>query len=298
MKKQIFRGSGVALITPMHEDGSVNFEVLHNLIEAQIENGTDALIICGTTGEASALNDDEHLSVIEYACKTAAGRLPVVAGTGSNDTRHAIALSCAARDRGADALLQVTPYYNKTSQAGLVTHFTAIADAVGLPIILYNVPSRTGMTIQPETYAQLAKHPLIVGAKEASGNFSAIAKTAALCGDSLALYSGNDDQILPILALGGVGVISVLANVAPKQTHDICRLYEEGRKEESLALQLRYFPLIESLFCDVNPIPVKEAMKMLGYDVGGCRMPLAPLSKQNCARLRASLEEAGLLRAE
>lgn len=297
MKKQIFRGSGVALITPMLADGSVNFPVLNTLLEEQIARGTDAIIICGTTGEASALDDKEHLSVIEYACQVIRGRLPIVAGTGSNDTRHAIALSRAAKERGADALLQVTPYYNKTSQAGLVRHFTAIADAVGLPIILYNVPSRTGMTIQPETYAELAHHPLIVAAKEASGNFSAIAKTAALCGDSLALYSGNDDQILPILSLGGIGVISVLANVAPKETHDICQLYFEGRKEESLALQLRYLPLIESLFCDVNPIPVKEAMNMLGYAAGQCRMPLAALSEANCARLRAALQEAGLLQA-
>ncbi len=295
MKKQIFRGSGVALITPMFADGSVNFPVLRTLLEEQIARGTDAIIICGTTGEASALNDEEHLSVIEYACKVVAGRLPVVAGTGSNDTRHAIALSCAAKERGADALLQVTPYYNKTSQAGLVRHFTAIADAVGLPVILYNVPSRTGMTIQPETYAELARHPLIVAAKEASGNFSAIAKTAALCGDSLALYSGNDDQILPILSLGGLGVISVLANVAPKETHDICQLYFDGRKEDSLTLQLRYLPLIESLFCDVNPIPVKEAMNIMGYEAGPCRMPLAALSETNSTRLRASLKEAGLL---
>ena len=295
MKQTVFKGSGVAIITPMLADGSVNYPVLGALLEQQIAAGTDAVIICGTTGEASALNDAEHLDVIEYACKTVAGRLPVIAGTGSNDTRHAIALSTEAKHRGADALLQVTPYYNKTSQTGLIRHFTAVADAVGLPVILYNVPSRTGMTIQPETYAELAKHPLIVATKEASGNFSAIAKTAALCGDALAIYSGNDDQILPVLSLGGIGVISVLANVAPKETHDICRLYFEGKQAESLALQLRLLDLTEALFCDVNPIPVKEAMALLGYDVGACRMPLAPLGEANRERLKATLRGAGFL---
>lgn len=295
MKQTVFKGSGVAIITPMLADGSVNYPVLGALLEQQIAAGTDAVIICGTTGEASALNDAEHLDVIEYACKTVAGRLPVIAGTGSNDTRHAIALSTEAKHRGADALLQVTPYYNKTSQTGLIRHFTAVADAVGLPVILYNVPSRTGMTIQPETYAELAKHPLIVATKEASGNFSAIAKTAALCGDALAIYSGNDDQILPVLSLGGIGVISVLANVAPKETHDICRLYFEGKQAESLALQLRLLDLTEALFCDVNPIPVKEAMALLGYDVGACRMPLAPLGEANRERLKAALRGAGFL---
>lgn len=295
MKQTVFKGSGVAIITPMLADGSVNYPVLGALLEQQIAAGTDAVIICGTTGEASALNDAEHLDVIEYACKTVACRLPVIAGTGSNDTRHAIALSTEAKHRGADALLQVTPYYNKTSQTGLIRHFTAVADAVELPVILYNVPSRTGMTIQPETYAELAKHPLIVATKEASGNFSAIAKTAALCGDALAIYSGNDDQILPVLSLGGIGVISVLANVAPKETHDICRLYFEGKQAESLALQLRLLDLTEALFCDVNPIPVKEAMALLGYDVGACRMPLAPLGEANRERLKAALRGAGFL---
>ncbi len=295
MKQTIFKGSGVAIITPMLADGSVNYPVLGVLLERQVAAGTDAVIICGTTGEASALNDTEHLDVIEYACKTVNGRLPVIAGTGSNDTRHAVALSAEAKNRGANALLQVTPYYNKTSQTGLIRHFTAVADAVGLPVILYNVPSRTGMTIQPETYAELARHPLIVATKEASGNFSAIAKTAALCGDALAIYSGNDDQILPVLSLGGIGVISVLANVAPRETHDICRLYFEGKQTESLALQLRLLELTEALFCDVNPIPVKEAMALLGHDVGGCRLPLAPLSEANRERLKNALRGAGYL---
>ena len=297
MKQTIFKGSGVAIITPMLEDGSVNYPVLKELLEQQIAGGTDAIVICGTTGEASPLNDTEHLDVIEFACATVNRRLPVIAGTGSNDTRHAVALSREAKSRGADALLQVTPYYNKTSQAGLVRHFNAVADAVGLPMILYNVPSRTGMNIQPETYAELAKHPLIVATKEASGNVSAIAKTAALCGDELAIYSGNDDQILPLLALGGIGVISVLANVAPRETHDICRLYFEGKHAESLALQLRLLELIEALFCDVNPIPVKEAMNLLGHDAGQCRMPLAPLNAANRERLRTALCAAGFLKA-
>lgn len=296
MKQTIFKGSGVAIITPMHADGSINFPVLKQLIEAQIAGGTDAIVICGTTGEASALDDREHLSAIEYAVQCTAHRLPVVAGTGSNDTRHAIALSREARERGADALLQVTPYYNKTSQTGLVRHFSAIADAVGLPMILYNVPSRTGMNIQPETYRELAKHPLIVAAKEASGNISAIMKTVALCGDELPIYSGNDDQIVPLLSLGGLGVISVLANVAPREVHDICQLYFDGRQAESLALQLRLHSLTEALFCDVNPIPVKAAMCMLGCDAGECRMPLAPLSEANAARLRTELASGGFLK--
>lgn len=294
MKQPIFTGSGVAVITPMLPDGSPNLPVLAEILEYQIAHGTDAVIICGTSGEASALSDAEHLDVIEFAVKTVRHRLPVVAGTGSNDTRHAIQLSLEAKNRGADALLQVTPYYNKTSQSGLIRHFTAIASAVGLPMILYNVPSRTGMSIQPETYLELAKNPLIVGTKEASGNISHIAKVAALCKEELPLYSGNDDQIVPILSLGGVGVISVLANVAPQQTHDLCALFAEGKTRESLALQLRYFPLIEALFSDVNPVPVKAAMNLLGWDAGLCRMPLGTLSQENLALLRTALEAAGI----
>lgn len=296
MKQAIFTGSGVAVITPMHTDGSINFPVLREILEAQIAGGTDAIIICGTTGEASTMNDAEHLSTIEIAVNTVAGRIPVVAGTGSNDTRHSIALSVEAKRLGADALLQVTPYYNKTSQSGLVRHFTAIADAVGLPMILYNVPSRTGMTIQPETYAELARHPMMVATKEASGNISAIAKTAQLCGDNLAIYSGNDDQILPLLSLGGIGVISVLANVAPRETHDICALYAAGKTKESLALQLRLLNLIDALFCDVNPVPVKEAMQLLGWDAGPCRLPLGLLCEADKLRLKAELTAAGLMR--
>ncbi|MEG2436239.1 MAG: 4-hydroxy-tetrahydrodipicolinate synthase [Ruthenibacterium sp.] len=295
MKKQIFKGSGVAVITPMLQDGSVNFPVLKDLLEMQIANSTDAVIICGTTGEASAMNDKEHLDVIEFAVNAVNHRLPVVAGTGSNDTRHAINLSKEAKNRGADALLQVTPYYNKTSQSGLVRHFNAIVDATGLPTILYNVPSRTGMAITPQTYQKLAEHPLIVATKEASGNISAIAKTAALCGDSLAIYSGNDDQIVPLLSLGGIGVISVLANVAPRQTHDICALYFAGKEKESLALQLQMLDLIDALFSDVNPIPVKAAMNLLGYAAGDCRMPLDVLNAEKTDALRRALVRAKLI---
>ena len=297
MKQPVFTGAAVAIITPMHADGTVNFEELGRIIDDQIAHGTDAIVICGTTGESAALSHEEHVECIRFAVKHTAKRVPVIAGTGSNDTAFAIEISKEAEEAGADALLLVTPYYNKTSQAGLVRHFNAVADAVGLPMILYNVPSRTGMNIQPETYAELAKHPLIVATKEASGNVSAIAKTAALCGDELAIYSGNDDQILPLLALGGIGVISVLANVAPRETHDICRLYFEGKHAESLALQLRLLELIEALFCDVNPIPVKEAMNLLGHDAGQCRMPLAPLNAANRERLRTALCAAGFLKA-
>ena len=295
MKQTIFKGSGVAIITPMLEDGSVNYPVLKELLEQQIAGGTDAIVICGTTGEASALNDTEHLDVIEFACATVNRRLPVIAGTGSNDTRHAVALSREAKSRGADALLQVTPYYNKTSQAGLVRHFNAVADAVGLPMILYNVPSRTGMNIQPGTYAELAKHPLIVATKEASGNVSAIAKTAALCGDELAIYSGNDDQIVPVLSLGGKGVISVLSNIAPRQTHDICELYFTGKLEESRRLQWRSMPLINALFSEVNPIPVKAAMNLMGKNVGTPRLPLTVMEPEHQLVLKKAMEEYGLL---
>lgn len=295
MKRTVFTGSGVAVITPMKENGDVNYPALVRVLEHQIANGTDAIVICGTTGEASALDDAEHLSVIECAVKTVAGRLPVVAGTGSNDTRHAVALSKEACARDADALLQVTPYYNKTNQSGLVRHFFSVADAVDVPIILYNVPSRTGMSIQPETYLELSKHENIVATKEASGNFSAIAQTKALCGDALTLYSGNDDQILPVLSLGGAGVISVLANVMPRQTHDICALYAAGEREKSLALQLQLMELIDALFCDVNPIPVKAAMELLGFEAGACRMPLGTLSEANLARVKAALSAQGLL---
>lgn len=295
MKKTVFTGAAVAIITPMYPDGSVNYEELAKLVEFQIANGTDAIVACGTTGESSTLGDEEHVQVIKAVVDQVNGRVPVIAGAGSNDTAYAVWLSREASDLGADALLHVTPYYNKASQSGLIRHFNTIADATDLPVILYNVPSRTGVNILPETYRELAKHPNIVAAKEANGNISSVAQTAALCGDDLAIYSGNDDQIVPILSLGGKGVISVLSNVAPAQTHEICQLFFDGKVSESAALQLKLLPLINTLFCDVNPIPVKEAMNMLGYAAGSCRLPLDRLSEAGRSRLAAELKAAGLL---
>lgn len=295
MKKPVFSGSGVALVTPMDSEGRVNELVLRRLIESQIEHGTDAVILCGTTGEAPTLDDREHLSAITCAAQTIRGRVPLIAGTGSNDTRHAIALSLEAKQCGADALLMVTPYYNKTSQSGLLRHYYTVADAVGMPIIVYNVPSRTGMNIQPETYKALSRYPMIAGAKEAGGNIAAAAKTKALCGDELPLYAGNDDSIVPMLSIGAVGVVSVLANVAPRRTHEICALWQAGKTEEACALQLALLPLIEALFSDVNPVPVKEALRMMGYDVGDCRLPLGELSPENREKLHRAMQEAHLL---
>ena len=297
MKNPVFTGAGVAIITPMYEDGSINFDELGSIIEDQIAHHTDAIIICGTTGECATMTDEEQLAAIKYTVDVVNHRVPVIAGAGSNDTDHGCALAAKSAECGADALLMVTPYYNKTTQAGLVAHFTAMAEAGGIPVIMYNVPSRTGLNIAPETALELSKHPLINGIKEASGNISQVAKIAQLCGDELNIYSGNDDQVVPLLALGGIGVISVLANVAPRETHDICRLYFEGKHAESLALQLRLLELIEALFCDVNPIPVKEAMNLLGHDAGQCRMPLAPLNAANRERLRTALCAAGFLKA-
>ena len=277
MKHTVFTGSGVALITPMHPDLSVNFEKVKELIEFHIENETDAIVITGTTGEASTLTDEEHLRVISYTVECVAGRIPVIAGTGSNNTAHAIELSKRAEAAGADALLLVTPYYNKCSQKGVFLHFQAIAQAVSLPVILYNVPSRTGVNILPATYARLSEIPNIVAVKEASGNFSQIAKILSLCGDRLDVYSGNDDQVTSALALGAKGVISVLANILPKETHDICQSYFDGYPEQSDTLQLRYLELIENLFSDVNPIPIKRALNAMGFDVGECRLPLCSM---------------------
>ena len=295
MKEPIFTGAGVALITPMTAEGTIDYDELGRLLDYQVEHGTDALIICGTTGEASTLEDDEHLDCIEFAVKRIAGRIPVIAGTGSNNTQHAVMMSKEAAKRGADALLLVTPYYNKTSQEGLIRHYTTIVDAAGLPAILYNVPSRTGTNIQPATAKKLSAHPLIRGLKEASGDLSQVASIAALCGDDLPLYSGNDDQIVPMLSLGAKGVISVLSDVAPQQTHDICQLWFDGKVNESRDLQLKLLPLAHALFCDVNPIPVKAAMNMLGWKAGECRLPLAPLSDANRELLRVELTAAGLL---
>ncbi len=297
MQEAIFTGAATAIITPFR-DGAIDFESFGRIIDWQIESGISALVVCGTSGEASTLVDDEHIATIEYAVRRAARRVPVIAGTGSNDTAHAIRLSRAACEVGADALLLVTPYYNKTSQRGLVELYTRIGDAVDRPIILYNVPSRTGMAIAPATYAALADHPRIVGIKEASGNISAIAETAALVGDRLTLYSGNDDQITPILALGGVGVISVLSNVLPRETNEICRLFAEGRVREAAELQLRLMPLVKALFSDVNPIPVKEAMAMMGWCTNELRGPLVNMEPAAREVLRDRLVEAGVELAE
>ena len=295
MKNTIFKGAGVAIVTPMKPDGSVNYDKLRSLIDYQIENGTQAIIACGTTGESPTLTHEEHVEVIKTAVEHTAGRVPVIAGTGSNDTRYALELSKEAEALGADALLMVTPYYNKTSQAGLIKHYTYVADNVNLPIILYNVPGRTGTDIKPQTYAILAEHKNIAAIKEANANINAITETMALCGNKIDLYSGCDEHILPILALGGVGVISVLSNVIPKQTNDICKYYFDGDIEKSRSLQLKYYSLIKALFSDVNPIPVKEAMNMMGFDIGKCRLPLCDMSDDAKSKLRAELERNGLL---
>ncbi len=295
MKKTIFTGSGVAIVTPMREDFSIDYMQLGKLIDFQLENKTDASVICGTTGEASTFTDEEHVKAIDFTVQHVAGKVPVVAGVGSNDTSYAVWLSKEAKGVGADALLHVTPYYNKTSQRGLVAHFNACADATDLPVILYNVPSRTGMTFNPETYLELSKHPNIVATKEASGNFSAIAKTASLCGDNLHIYSGNDDQIVPLLALGGKGVISVLANVCPKETHDICEHYFAGKPAESCKLPLKLLELIDALFIEVNPVPVKQACNLMGFACGPCRMPLVEMAPGNKAILEKAMKNLGLL---
>lgn len=291
-KKLPFTGSGVAIITPFTENG-VNYDELGNLIEMHIANSTDAIIICGTTGEASTMPDEEHLSVIKYTAEKAAGRIPVIAGTGSNDTRHAAQLSKKAEECGADGLLQVTPYYNKATQKGLVKHFKTIAEAVSIPVILYNVPSRTGMSISVETLKELSKIENITAIKEASGNISYTAKVAAEVPD-LYIYSGNDDMIIPVMSLGGKGVISVVANILPEQTHDICHKFINGDTQGALKLQLSMLDLINSLFCEVNPIPVKTAMNILGYKAGPLRMPLCDMEEANLERLKNSLKDFGV----
>ena len=293
MKRIIFRGAGVAIVTPFNENG-INFDELGKLIDYQIENSTDAIIITGTTGESATMDDAEHKAAIKFAVEHVNKRVPVIAGTGSNDTAYAIQLSQYAENVGADGLLLVTPYYNKATQNGLVAHYTKIADNVNLPIILYNVPSRTGVNIKPETYFKLSQHPRIVATKEANGDLSAIVRTKKLCGDELEIYSGNDDQIVPILSLGGKGVISVLSNVAPKDTHLICQLYFEGKVEAAAKLQIDYSDLIDALFCEVNPIPVKAALKLLGWNVGNLRMPLSEIEPKNLEKLRAALIEHNL----
>lgn len=292
----LFEGAGVALVTPFKENGEVNYEKLEEIVEEQIGGGTDAIIACGTTGEASTMTHEEHLDVIEYICRVTKKRIPVVAGTGSNCTETAVYLSAEAEKRGADGLLLVSPYYNKATQKGLMAHFTAVADAVKIPVILYNIPGRTGVTIKPETIAALCKNvDNIVGVKEASGNFSAIATLMSLSDGKVDLYSGNDDQIVPLLSLGGKGVISVLSNVAPRQTHDICASYFAGDVTTSASLQLKAIPLITELFSEVNPIPVKAAMNMMGKGVGPLRMPLTEMEPQNQEKLKKAMADYGIL---
>ncbi|POP32164.1 4-hydroxy-tetrahydrodipicolinate synthase [Lactonifactor longoviformis] len=291
----IFTGAGVAIVTPMYDNGKVNFDKLGELIEFQIEGGTDAIIICGTTGESSTLTHEEHLEAIKYTVDKVAKRIPVVAGTGSNCTETAIYLSQEAEKFGADGLLIVTPYYNKATQKGLIAHYTAIANAVSIPLIMYNVPSRTGCNILPETAAYLAKNvENIAGIKEATGNIAQVAKTMQLAGDDLDLYSGNDDQIVPIMSLGGKGVISVLSNVAPRETHEIAAKYLEGDVKGSCALQLKALPLVNALFSEVNPIPVKAALNLMGKEVGPLRMPLTTMEEENQKKLAQAMKDFGI----
>ncbi|MBQ4260208.1 MAG: 4-hydroxy-tetrahydrodipicolinate synthase [Lachnospiraceae bacterium] len=292
----IYKGAGVAIVTPMFQDGTVNYEKFAELIEFQIANKTDAIIVCGTTGESSTLTNEEHLDVIRYCVKVVAGRIPVIAGTGSNCTESAIYLSTEAEKAGVDGLLLVTPYYNKATQNGLYAHFKAVADSVKVPIILYNVPSRTGCNIQPETVVRLCKDvENIVGVKEASGNISQIAHLAALAKGCVDIYSGNDDQIVPIMSLGGIGVISVLSNVAPLQTHEICQKYFDGDVQESTRMQLEAIDLVNALFCEVNPIPVKAALNLMGMEAGTLRRPLTDMEPANVVRLEKAMKEYGIL---
>ena len=294
----IFKGAGVAIVTPMHEDGKVNYEKLEELLEFQIANSTDAIIICGTTGESSTLTHGEHLKTIKFAIDKVAKRVPVIAGTGSNCTETAIMMSREAASYGADALLLVTPYYNKATQKGLIRHYTAIAEAVpDTPIIMYNVPSRTGCNIQPATAVELAKNVKnIVGIKAASGDLSQIAKMMSMADGCLELYSGNDDQVLPVLSLGGLGVISVLSNVAPKQTHDMVMKFMEGDIKGAAKIQLDAIPLINALFCEVNPIPVKKALNLMGMEAGSLRLPLTEMEEANAAKLEKAMREFGILK--
>ncbi len=298
MKNTIFTGAGVAIVTPMNADGSINFDKLGELIDWQIAEGTDAIIICGTTGESSTMTDEEHIDTIKFAVDRVNHRIPVIAGTGSNHTDYAVGLSKKAEEVGADAILLVTPYYNKTSQKGLIVHYTTIANAVNIPIILYNVPSRTGVNITPETLKELSKVKNIAAVKEASGNISQIARVAALCGDDLDIYSGNDDQIVPIMAIGGKGVISVLSNVMPKETHEITQLCLENKYPEAQAKMNKVLEFANSngLFCDVNPIPVKEALNLMGWEVGECRLPLVKMEEAKIEKLRAKMAELGLVK--
>lgn len=294
----IFTGAGVAIVTPFNEDESINYDKLDELIDYHCENGTDCIIICGTTGESATMTEEEHLECVKFTIERAKGRIPVIAGTGSNCTRTAIDMSKEAAGYGADGLLLVTPYYNKATQAGLIAHYTAVAKEAKAPIIMYSVASRTGCNIEPATVAELVKNvDNIVGVKEASGNISQVAKIMALTDGKVDLYSGNDDQIVPLLSLGAKGVISVLSNIAPKETHDICERFFKGDMEGSLKLQLKAIPLVEQLFCEVNPIPVKKAMQLIGKNCGPLRMPLTELTPAHTESLAQAMKDFGIKQA-
>lgn len=293
----IFTGAGVALITPMNEDGSVNYEKLRELLEFHVANKTDAIIICGTTGEASTLSDEEHLECIRFACEVINKRIPVIAGTGSNCTQSAIELSKEAEKSGVDGLLLVTPYYNKATQNGLKAHYKAIAKEVNVPIILYNVPSRTGTRLAPQTVVDVCHEVSnIVGVKDATGDISEVAELMSLAKGTVDVYSGNDDQIVPVLSLGGKGVISVLSNILPKETHDMVASYLEGDVAKSCEMQLKYFDLVKALFCEVNPIPVKKALNLMGMEVGSLRLPLTEMEDANAKRLEEEMRKAGVIK--
>ena len=295
MKKTIFTGAGVAIVTPMNADGSINYEEFGRNIDFQIENGTDAIIVCGTTGESSTMTDDEHKECIRYCVDRVNKRVPVIAGTGSNDTLYAVQLSKEAESLGADAILSVTPYYNKTSQRGLVAHFTAIADSINIPVILYNIPSRTGVNIAVETFKELSKHPNIVAVKEAGGNINYFAKIIEECGDALDVYSGDDGMIVPVMSIGGKGVISVISNIMPKETHELCQHCLDNDFIRAGKLQIEYLDLINNLFIDVNPIPVKEAMNIMGMKTGECRLPLVKMEQNKIDILSASMKKLGII---
>ncbi len=295
MANPIFKGSAVAIVTPMNQDGSINYEEYGRLIDFQINNGTDAIVACGTTGESATMSKEEHCDVIAYTVKKVAKRVPVIAGAGSNDTLFAAELSKEAEELGADAILSVTPYYNKTSQSGLIRHYNYIADRIHIPMILYNVPSRTGCNIKPETYAELAKHPNIAATKEANGDISALVRTMALCGDDLDVYSGEDSQAFSIVSMGGLGVISVFANICPRECHEMMALALNGDFKKSFEMQKYYIELMDMLFSDVNPIPVKAAMNLLGFQCGPCRMPLAPMTEKGFAALKDCLKKYGII---
>ncbi len=292
----IFEGAGVALVTPFKENGDVNYDKLEEILEEQIAGGTDAIVICGTTGEASTMSHEEHLSVIKYGCEVVKGRIPVVAGTGSNCTREAVYMSQKAEEVGADGVLLVTPYYNKATQNGLIAHFTTIAESIKIPALLYHIPGRTGVTMKPETIVSLCKNvPNIVGVKEASGNFSSIATMMSMADGCIDVYSGNDDQIVPLLSMGGKGVISVLSNVAPRQTHEICQKFFDGDVKGSAQMQLDAIPLVSALFSEVNPIPVKAAMNMMGKEVGPLRLPLTEMEDAHKEVLKQAMKAYGIL---